>query len=188
MPSFDYDLRYLQAGLASLEAYLLSKELYWTLHLTVPVGNPPYPPLTLDSLLLARVRVSGYSLPVIQEGRFSSLCTQMDAIHSRWRVAWEQKAGRSFRSRLNLWRDFLEEYGANPGEHADRYRYESRLRVMLHLLEEDAHPLAAAELDLLAHLDSVLKPCLVPGPFLWDAEQQKSFPAETYWYLYGSLP
>jgi hypothetical protein len=94
MSSYAYDLRYLQAGLASLEEYLLSKELYWTLHLTVPMDSPPYPPLTLDGLLLAQARLRGYSLPAAEQSRFSNLSSQMDAIHSRWRVAWEQKAAR----------------------------------------------------------------------------------------------
>jgi DNA-binding PucR family transcriptional regulator len=124
---------------------------------------------------LAQARVRGYSLPAAEQSRFSNLSSQMDAIHSRWRVAWEQKAARGYRSRLNLWRDFLDEYRANPSEHADRYRYEVRLRVMLQLLAKDAHPLAKAELDLLAHLDQILRSQLVSGQFIWDAELQKHF-------------
>jgi hypothetical protein len=59
---------------------------------------------------------------------------------------------------------------------------------MLQLLAKDAHPLAKAELDLLAHLDQILRSQLVSGQFIWDAELQKAFPAEPYWYLYGTLP
>ncbi len=188
MASPDYELRYFQAASASLEDYLLSKELYWMLHLTVPIGSPPYPPLTLDGLLLARARLHGYALSGIQLSRFQNICAQMDALRSRWRVAWEQKAVRSFRSRLNLWRDFIDEYGANPSEHADRYPYEIRLRVMLQLLEYDAHPMIHAELELLEHLDGLLKSRLAPGGFIWDAELEKAFPADVYWYSYGLLP
>ncbi len=188
MSSPDYELRYFMAASASLEDYLLSKELYWVLHLTVPIGSPPYPPLTLDGLLLAQARLQGYSLSGIQQSRFTNICAQVDAMRSRWRVAWEQKAARSFRSRLNLWRDFIDEYGADPGDHADRYPYEVRLRVMLQLLEYDAHPMITTELELLEHLDSLLRSRLVPGQFIWDAELEKAFPADVYWYLYGLLP
>jgi hypothetical protein len=51
MPGAQYELDYLQAGIASLEAYLLSPEVYWTLQDSPRSGGPAYPSLTLGGLL-----------------------------------------------------------------------------------------------------------------------------------------
>lgn len=46
MKSFEYDLRYIRAGLDVLEEYLLSDEVFWPIGVNPPVGDPEYPRLT----------------------------------------------------------------------------------------------------------------------------------------------
>ena len=60
MKSFEYDLRYIQAGLDSIEEYLLSDEVFWPLSAHPPEGAPEYPRLTLDGLLLSKARLLAY--------------------------------------------------------------------------------------------------------------------------------
>lgn len=185
MPSIEYDLKYLQAGLLDLEGYLLSNELYWPIGVGAPAGDPPFPRLTLGGLLVSRTRLEGLELNQEQQTELQRLSTRMDETRSQWRVAWGHKASREFTARLNLWRDFLEDYREKPAANVDRYPYEVRRRVMLELLGPDADAIPAAEAELRDGLDKLLKSIFVPGDFVWDSNQMNSFPKGKYWYLYG---
>lgn len=188
MPSAEHDLEYLQGCLTDLESYLLSDELYWTVDGSSLSGHPAYTRLTPGGLLLAKKRLMTRSLTLPQQMTFARLLPEIDAICAKWHVAWEKKASRDFRSRLGMWGNFLDEYRRRPEEHFDRYAYEVRLRVMLHLLTSEAALSSPAEHELLARLDQLLGAILVRGEFVWDVEMRAGFATEEYWYLYGSLP
>jgi hypothetical protein len=188
MKSFEYDLHYLQAALDIFEKYLLSDEVFWPLNTTPPPGEPDYPQLTLDGLLLATKRLEARQETGVQKNQLEEVISDLELNRSRWRVAWEQKANRCFRARLRMWKEFIEEYQNNPQENADRYAYEVRLRVMLDLLRSEIGPDNAVEIMLLQSLDDYLKKVLEQASFVWDAGLRSGFPAETYWYLYGRLP
>jgi hypothetical protein len=190
MPSPEYDLRYLRAGVDALDEYLLSNEIYWPVGANPPAGEPAYPQLTLGGLLLAKARLEALAgsaaLSNEQQVGLANLEERMEAARTRWRVAWESKAAKEFGARLNLWRNFLEEYRENSGNNADRYSYEVSRRVQLHLLGLDA-PLSPAQVELLTGLDRLLEAIFLPDGFVWDPELARGFPKETYWYLYGRL-
>lgn len=188
MTSVQYDLIYLEAGIDGLEDFLLAKDLYWPVGVNPPAGEPPFPQLSVGGLLLSLERAKGRNLNLDQELILSNLLNRFHAVISDWRVAWSHKAAREFRMRLNMWRNFIEEYRKDPGDNADRYPYEIRLRVMLHLLQAEADELDSAELELLAGLDTVIRAVFVKGEFVWDADVVDSFPQEVYWYLFGELP
>lgn len=188
MPSAIYDLGYFQAGVSVLKEYIFSNEIYWPIGANPPAGEPPYPQLTLGGLLLSRIRLQARGLPPNERKEYTHLDRDFNTTRSRWRVAWEDKASREFHARLTLWRDFLEEYRASPGNHADRYAYEVTRRVMLDLLTPEAPDVPPEEFELLEILDHVLRSRLVRGEFIWDAELAPGFPAERYWYLYGQPP
>jgi hypothetical protein len=185
--SFEYDLGYLQNTLVELESYLLSDEIFW------PVGGSPagglssYPRLTLGGVLLAQARVNAYSITAKREVDKQGVIAEIDRLRSKWRVKWELKAGRCYNTRLRMWGDFLDEYRNNPQDNADRYRYEVRLRVMLHLLGLEGAP-THAEIESLSGLDRQLKSLLGMDGFIWEAEVQSGFSEDIYWYLYGKLP
>jgi len=187
IPSADYDLEYLKASLPSLENYLLSNEVYWPIGQAAPFGQPDYPRLTLGALLLARKRLQALSLSGNQKDRFAQITTQIDQLRSSWRVAWAQKAKKEYRARLNLWRDFLDEYRQDPEQNDDRYSYEVGRRVMLDLLVREADDIPEVEIDLINSLDRMLSEIFIPGNFIWDRGLLSSFPRDKYWYLYGSL-
>ena len=138
--------------------------------------------------MLARAIVSGASLREEQRARFQHVTLKFDVLHTRWRVAWERKCQRSFRVRLTMWRNYLEEYRERPAENADRYAYEVRKRVMLHFLQQGSSSLDEAEIGLLTALDTVLRQDLMPGSIIWGDEFAASFTKSEYWYLYGALP
>jgi len=114
MLTTSHDLQYLQAGLDQLESYLLSKDLYRPIGIQAARGQPPYPQLTLGWLLLARLRAQATSQTPAQLAELQRLSQQVDGLRTRWRTAWGDKAQAEFRARLNLWRDFLEEYRQAP--------------------------------------------------------------------------
>ena len=86
-----------------------------------------------------------------------------------------------------MWGDYLEEYRMNAQDNADRYAYEVRLRVMLQLLLPEVGEQPQTEMVLLAGLDGYLQSVLKKDGFIWEAEVQKGFPVDSYWYLYGNL-
>ncbi|MBN2147721.1 MAG: hypothetical protein JW726_10050 [Anaerolineales bacterium] len=188
MPSIDSDLRYFRAGLLALEDYLLSDELYWPIDVIPPAGEPAYPRLTLGNLLLTQARLLSRSLSFQQDADLTRLLSEFEVLNTCWRVAWEKKAYSSVRSRLNMWRNYLEEFRQDPEAHADRYAYEVRLRVILHLLLPYALAITPAEQEMLNGLDKILGAALVTGDFIWEPALESGFPRMDYWYLYGYLP
>lgn len=187
MPSAEYDLGYIEVAIDLLEKYLLSKQVYWKMVASVPPGDPPYPSLTLGGLLLARMRIRARQLDPKQTQQIMQLDGDIDRVRSKWRTAWEIKAQGEYRSRLNLWRDFLEEFRQDPEDNADRYPYEVSRRVMLHLLDAETSGFLHAEQQMLAGLDSILSGLLVPGEFIWDKELTAGFSQDEFPYLYGTL-
>jgi len=186
--SFDYDFRYLQAGLEGLEDNLLSKEVFWPVNIRPPAGEPGYPELTLGGLLLSRARLNAFEKSNEQAEQLAKLISSVDVVRSKWRVAWEMKATHNFNLRLRMWRDYLEEYRHDPQDNADRYPYEVRLRTMLALLKMEGGGKQAAESELLGILDKYLKTALIKNGFIWEAELQSGFPENIFWFLYGRLP
>lgn len=176
MISADKDQAYLEAGISELQDYLLSDELYW------PVTARGYdlPRLTIGGLLLARKRLEA------RGERIETLVAQWNAVRSKWRVAWETKAGREVQSRFGLWNNYLKDYRQNPEGHADSYRHEVSYRAMLQLLLAEL-PSPAPESEALAQLDSLLRVNFLPGDFVWENGLQSGFPREVYWFLYGKL-
>jgi hypothetical protein len=188
MPSPEYDLGYLKAGIEQLESYLLSSDVYWSIGARAPDGETPYPQLTLGGLLLARLRAQSSIKTSTQQVELEELSGRLNDLRTHWRVAWEGKASKEFRARLNLWKNFLEEYRVNPETQYDRYKYEVTRRVMLHLLGAQAENIPQAQSDLLASLDLLLHTIFISSEFIWDVSLAASFPQEQYWYLYGGIP
>jgi hypothetical protein len=185
--SIEYDLRYLESGLVDLEGYLLSKELYWPVGAAPPPGDPPYPRLTLGNLLLSRARLGARNLTPAQQEQLERQDQKLKETRARWHSAWEGKAQHEYQVRLNLWRDFLNDYRQNPSGNTDRYAYEANRRVLLDLLEPEAGTIPPAEREMLSGLDGLLRVVFVPGGFVWEPELQKAFPERKFWYLYGRL-
>jgi hypothetical protein len=176
MTSAEKDIAYLEAGIPELEDYLLSDELFW------PITARGYdlPRLTIGGVLLAMARLEARGVGI------DSLVMQLDVVRSKWRVAWETKAGRGMQGRMRLWGNYLADYRQNPEGYADAYPHEVRYRVMLHLLLDEL-PASLPEQKELSQLDSLIRVNLISGDFIWEADLQPGFPREVYWYLYGKL-
>ena len=188
MSTFEYDFRFLQAGVEELEHYLLSKEIYWLLVVSPEAGEPPYPRFTLGWLMLYRQRAAGLAKTAAQQQQLERLGRQVDDLRARWRSAWGQKAAQEFHARLMLWRDFMEESRESPSANYDRYHYEVTRRVLLTLLAGDAAEISHQDQEMLAGLDKILQADLAGEGFIFDPALVEAFPRQTFWYLYGRLP
>ncbi|KAF0106276.1 MAG: hypothetical protein FD146_2703 [Anaerolineaceae bacterium] len=187
MPTPAQDLSFFQAGLESLEAYLLSGELFWPLTLRQAQGSAgDLPPqigdrsrLTVGGMLLAGKRIEARAA-----GDWPRLSVRLEAVRTKWRSAWERKAGREVHARLDLWKNYLEDARQNsdPGVYSQQVQW----RVMLQLLggELSAPP---RELEAVRSLDAILRTAWLPGAFVWEADLSAVFPEPDYWFLYGRL-
>lgn len=176
MSALEKDKAYLEAGIPELGDYLLSQELYW------PISARGYdlPRLTIGGILLTQAQLEA------RGARIDSLMAQLDGVRTKWRVAWETKAGREVGARMRLWSNYLADYRQNPEQHADVYPHEVRYRVMLHLLMAEL-PALPPEQEALSQLDSLIRVNLRTSDFIWESDLQAGFPSEVYWYLYGKL-
>jgi len=176
MTSAEKDKTYVEAGIPELEDYLLSDELYWP----ITARGFTLPRLTIGGILLAKARLEA------RNEQIDSMTARLEVVRSKWRAAWEAKAGREVQARMRLWGNYLSDYRQNPEGHADAYPHEVRYRVMLHLLinELSAPPPEQKEL---VQLDSLLRVNLISSGFIWETELQAGFSRGVYWYLYGKL-
>jgi hypothetical protein len=175
MPSLEQDKRFYREAAPQLETYLLSKEIFW------PLGGT-LPQLTPASLLLAHARITAAGGDV----SIAPFEQVMNKARREWAVAWEEKVGREFQTRLNLWRQSLEDYFSAPDQHYRYYPTEVRNRAMLSLLTRELRQLPP-EMDLLNLLDSKLRMSLIPAAFVWEPELESGFPQIEFWFLYGKL-
>ncbi len=182
MPTIEKDRAFFQAGVRELADYLRSGELFWQLS----VRETDLPRLTIGGLLLAQRRLRVRLTAPAAQTDLIALEGQMDAVRSKWRSAWERKAGREVHARFTLWNSYLADYRQSPESQADAYPHEVQWRVMLQLLSvEISSPLP--ELEALSDLDAVVKSFWRPGEFVWEADLMRAFPQQEYWFLYGKL-
>jgi len=184
MPDFSYHQGYLRAGLAQIEGYLLSDELFWPLNISAST-ELSYPSLTLGGLLLHQKFARSLAQTAPQFVSLQKLESQLEALRLQWRVAWERKATREFRARLRQWENVLREIRSDPAEHTAYYRYEVRWRVILELLRGETRAIDLADLENLRGLDLLLRVLSAPGDFIWEPELAPAFPEGDYWYLWG---
>ena len=125
----DYDLGYLQTGLAEIEPYLLSGELFW------PLGT--YPRLTIGGLLFALARCRVQDLSPSKQSRLQKCQSLLDSTRTRWQTAWRKKSEREFVSRLKQWQHYINDLTQNPDKHIPYYQTDVRARSFISLLSRD---------------------------------------------------
>ncbi len=175
MNSPEQDKAFFESGIQQLDAYLLSKELYWH----SGVHTKDFTQVTLGAMLLVRERLKGWRTPGLAD-----LSMQMDAIRLKWRSAWDAKASREVRARIELWKNYLAEARQASAESARQYPYQVRLRAILSLLLEEVCEQPSQSLTV---LDAELRRMLKSGAFVWDKPLEWNFPQESFWFLYGTL-
>jgi hypothetical protein len=184
----EHNLYLTSAMLEEMEGYLHSGEVFWPLERRAARGAPPFPRLTLGTLLLTLDQLEAVrdEMTASQAADYQRLRMQMDMLQNKHVVALEGKAGREAQARLNLWRATIIDLEESPGR-AGSYAYEVRHRVMLARLPELA-PRGTelhAAIDAAQAIDRRLRPLFVQDAFVWDERLQGAYAQDPYWYLYG---
>ncbi len=182
MPKIEEDRAFLNGALFELSDFLLSKDIFWPMERRAErsAGNPSR--LSLGNIRLATARLAAAG----ESAEDTNLILEIDRIFEKWRSNWSKKAALEYSSRLNLWKEILDELIADPSRAV--YRYEIRSRVILELLQDDmlVQP-PVHEQDFLAGVDDRLRGASEEGDFIWEPELQAGFPREQYWFLYRGL-
>ena len=182
------ELAYVQASIGEMETYLLSKELFWPIGGKGP-GGGLFPRLTLGGVLIALARLQAMSdsgeLSQKQLSQLNKVIQGFGVIQSKWRVAFESKIRRELVSRINQWRNYLDDLEQQLSLHADYYSAEVRVRVIAQLILESIDDHDSHTVELIASLDRRLRRKLNREEFIWELYLKSSFPEDAYWYLYG---
>jgi hypothetical protein len=175
------DLAYLQAAAADLERFLLTEDIFWPV---VRAGSDLQ--FSLGGLLLVEQYLQAADLSTGQSAQQKANETAVAEICERWRSHWLAKAEKEFAARLNLWRNFLDDYQRDPIAFFKTYPAQVRQRAILALL--------SGRLDLpvegwpqLAKADDALRAHFASGTFVWQTGLQSAFSPEKFWFLYGAL-
>ena len=184
--AFEGDWVFLKTAVPELRDYILSSEIYWTLR---PVDRAPggvqVPQLAIGSLLLSLVRLSALDLADGAQNELAQLQYVVDAVRSEWRANWGRKAEKEYRSRLNLWQQYLRELRGDARPSAVFFAREVRNRAILQLLSTElTGAVPDSDQEQLDMLDNILRGLSRPGAFVWEPELAGGFGQATYWYLY----
>lgn len=184
----EYNLSLAGAILSDLEGYLLSSDLYWPLGTKAPPGGPPFPRLTLGSLLLTldeltAQKESHLTTHSVQRDR---LLIQFQAFQDRWPAGMERKATHEMQSRLYLWKSYLAEIEESSSG-AEDYKREVRHRVFFERLSELAEKRVEAQdlIQKMRRMDSQIRRRWFKSEFIWDEALERIYPDPKYWFLYG---
>ena len=187
MTTFQYEYKYLSAGLLELETYLLSNELYWPVPVSAAIGDAGYPMMTLGNLLLSLIKASVLHRDTQEKEAYKDVETKLNSVQQKWQTAWERKASVEFSARLRLWQLFLDEFQKTPLSNFDRYSYEVGRRVIIELVKPFSIDISDGERESLLEFDRYLDVIFLRGDFIWDENLQPAFSPDTFWFLYGTL-
>ena len=187
MHPHEYNLNLVSYMLEEIEDYILSSEVFWPLSKRSPTGSP-LPRLTLGGLTLTlnELKAQENDLSPSQRADHDKLLLQMERVRVKWAVGLERKAAQELRSRLYLWRAYLNDIEERV-DTAENYPYEVRYRVMFEHLADLSirQPETRPWVDEMRSLDTRLRSFFVSGDFVWDARLEEIYPQSTFWYLYG---
>jgi hypothetical protein len=181
--AFEGDWIFLKTAAPDLQDYILSNEIYWTLRPAQRApGGVQLPQLSIGNLLLSQERLMAAG----EQAGLAEIQSRVRAVREEWRANWGRKADQEFRSRLNLWQQYLRELRSDGRPSAGFYAREVRNRAILELLgsELSTGAPAAAEQEQLTMLDGILRGLGRPGPFVWEPELADGFNQDAFWFLF----
>lgn len=179
-------LAWFTTALDELKPFLQSDDVFRPLH-HAPAGMRQ--DLSLGLLLLTADSLSARAEELSEADR--AVLAEADRRWEAERVsqasAVARKAEAELRSRINLWRAYVQDLEEKPKEAAS-YAVEVRHRAIVERLQEVLGGRTEDRLrHRLAELDSRLRGSWTPGPFVWDPALEGRYPRSAYWFLYGRV-
>lgn len=182
MNRFDYEAKYLEAGLEELKNFLLSGDIFWNLSISNQAGLPPYPQLSLGNSLL--------SAHIVKSGLVSNsqdLLGSLAELQKEWLLAWGKKAEREFNYRIKLWGRALDHIENSQNAAQSSLNSQIRARTVLELLQAHIGEKSLGQLGDLNVFDARFKQLTQEAPFVWASELISAFGPERFWFLYRKL-
>lgn len=174
-----WQLRYLEASLEEMDAYLTSDEVYWV----QPGMGEAAPVITLGNILFAlRIATLGDQQEPI---RLRKIEQSYYALQVKRQVAWEKKAQRELGARFNQFRTYLEEWQRGQDGAVAAYTHEVRWLVIAVLLIQQLPAEAGDNREAWMVVERMLKAQWEAGAFIWPEELASVFPEQPFWMLYG---
>lgn len=178
------DLAIFERFAAEMADYLRSDTLFW------PTG-PSIPELTLGGALMRqhRLLVLRGLLDSAEQARLDQAVAAFQLAITDQIVRCETHAHREMDARLRQWREYLRDVSYDSSA---RHYYSSAVdaRVMLSQLIDQMqmrpYQLNSDVPRRLEALDKALRARWRGGDFVWPEAWQPAYPADLYWYLWGS--
>ncbi len=184
---YQEDLIFLQASIPELQAYMLSKEVFWPVYYGHQNRAASISKLTLGNLYLAFERLQALSLPEPIALELDVLEQQFQDFHSQWKANLMKKGTEEIAARINLWNDYLREIDKRGFFNRSEYANNVRWRAIVQLLSDNEVPISPSAREQLRICDSYLKKNFYTSDFVWQEPYSKKFGPEKFWYLYVTL-
>ena len=169
-----------------LEPFLISSQIFWPLN-HGGILSTSLPRLTLGGLLLTLTELAAQKsqMDSKQSMRHDRLLQKLEGIRQRWQAAVENKAIQELKTRLNLWRGYLNDL-EEQSHWIENYPREVRNRVIIDHLTSSIgpHPELEIEFQTINNLDHRIQDFLISGEFIWDDSLQPFYPQDKFPYLY----
>jgi hypothetical protein len=184
MQPVEQDLKFIESTCQDLDDYILSNQLYWPVDHETYRDGISFSRVTIGLIRLITEQLRAVKLSEEQSSRLKEANRIIDNIQRKWKVAWGKKVSAEFKSRLNLWQEFIRECISDKKVLLSGFRTALSNRTILQLLLLDLPNEEAGLILSLHETDQWLRENLVEGPFIWDDEYQHTFPSEKFWFLY----
>lgn len=182
----DRDLHIMSAMLEDMGAYLDSDVRFW------PLSQADLPSLTLGGYLLREQRLLAMRdrIATGQAGQLNALAAAFDRVLAERIIRFEKKAHGELQARLRQWEEYLRDVDRGAADRSSNYATAVEARVMAAALAErlslPPYAIDPKTKATLTALDDRLRDVFVRGSFVWSADWQPAYPADRYWYLYGT--
>jgi len=184
---YQEDLVFLQASIPELQAYMLSKEVFWPVYYGNQNSSASISKLTLGNLYLAFERLQALTLPGPIALELKLLDQQFQHFHLQWKSNLIKKGTYEIAARINLWNNYLNEIDKRGFFNRSEYANKVRWRVIVQLLTDNDVPISSGEREQLRICDAYLKKNFLTSDFVWQEAYIKIFGPEKFWYLYVTL-
>lgn len=175
-----------------LEDYIQTEPIYGTVGGGFFSGGS-MPSLTTGALLMRvrRLRAREEELTPEQRGQLGKIEDEIARVRAKWRLHFDQKVEREARSRLKSISQYFEDLRDDPRAAANAWLPEALRRTIIFELDRAMQDYGIDRGDLpqrISSTDAALRRYTEKSSFVWSAELEPVYPADTFWWLYARPP
>lgn len=183
-----HDLAVLEDMVVHMGGYLMTEATRWD------IGKSGAPPITIGGYLMRRRRLGLLAprLDADERHRLDEANADFDRVVTNQTVRFEHRTLAEIGDRLREWGVYLRHLAGSARMAADHahYAWKADTRVvvgdLIAVARERRLALPGHIPTDLAALDHRLQGHWQPGAFIWAPVWELAYPAEPYWWLYGS--